>query len=471
MANRLTTPGDCYRVSADSPNGGQVTFAAMESGQTGYARTGDGLHIAYRTWGEKSPLHVYLSEFGATVNTRDMHPAFIRLWRQLSGISKVVSLDRRGIGTSDFGCPLRFDLDDYVVDILAVIEALDASEVVLTGEGSAGAAAIAFTVAHPNRVSRLAVVNRCASQVRREGYDIALFSPEDIVAMIDTFTPVWGQGQFFATFAPKLALDASFVEVCGRIERFVCGPNAAGVWGKAVVEIDVRDLATRVEVPTLVYYTGDLAHVSVEQSRDLADRIPNASLVEAPGRLFYQPDESPQLDEFAEFVGGRIDPDPTMEAALVFIDVVGSTDHAASLGDAIWLQVLSDLDAFVQQQVASHGGRVVKQTGDGHLALFDEPADALSTAMMITTGVQALGLEVRGGVHIGDVSLRSNGDVGGMTVHVAARIMNAAGAGQVYVSEDLAGRVDTRSVRLEERGRHEFKGVPGRHVLLEARGD
>jgi pimeloyl-ACP methyl ester carboxylesterase len=284
----------------------------MEAGKTSYARTSDGAHVAYRTWGEKSPVHVFVSEFGATVDTRDMHPSFIRLWRQLSGISQVVSLDRRGIGTSDVTCPLRFDLDDYVVDILAVVDAIGAEKVVLTGEGSAGAAAVAFTVAHPDRVARLAIVNGYASPVRREGYDIALFSRDDIIAMIDHFLPIWGQGEFVQTFAPKLAFDPSFVDVCGRIERFVCGPNTAAVWGRAAADLDIRELASRVDVPTLVYFTGDLVFSTVEQSRDLADRIPSASVVDAPGRLFYLPDQSPQLDEFAEFIGGRIGLDPTL---------------------------------------------------------------------------------------------------------------------------------------------------------------
>jgi class 3 adenylate cyclase len=286
--------------------------------------------------------------------------------------------------------------------------------------------------------------------------------------MVDTFTPVWGQGQFFAAYAPKLALDASFIEVCGQIERLVCGPNAAGLWAKAVIDIDVRDLAARVRVPTLVYFTGDLGTVTVEQSRDLADRIPNATLVEAPGRLFYQPEQSPQLDEFAAFIGGQIEPDPTAEATVMFVDVVGSTDHAASMGDATWLQTLNDLDAFVHQQVASRGGRVIKQTGDGHLAMFEDPDDALSTALMITSGVNALGIEVRSGVHLGQVSLRSNGDIGGMTVHLAARIMNEAGASQVYLSEALAKRLGTVPLRLEARGHHELKGVPGQHQLFQA---
>jgi class 3 adenylate cyclase len=208
--------------------------------------------------------------------------------------------------------------------------------------------------------------------------------------------------------------------------------------------------------------------VTIEQSRDLADRIPNATLVEAPGRLFYLPDESPQLDELARFIGGEIEPDPMVESTVMFVDVVGSTDHAASMGDATWLQTLNDLDAFVHQQVASRGGRVVKHTGDGHLAMFEDPDDALSTAIMITSGVNALGLEVRGGLHFGQVFLRSNGDIGGMTVHIAARIVNEADASQVYLSEALVDRLRSVPHHLEPRGRRALKGVPGHHLLYQA---
>jgi class 3 adenylate cyclase len=210
-----------------------------------------------------------------------------------------------------------------------------------------------------------------------------------------------------------------------------------------------------------------LRTVTIEQYQDLADRIPNASLVEAPGRLFYVPDKTPQLDDFAEFIGGRIDPDPSIEACLMFIDVVGSTDHAHSIGDAHWVQVLDDLDTFVEREVASRGGRVVKQTGDGHLAMIELPSDAVDAATMITRDVSALGIEVRAGLHLGDVRLRSTGDIGGMTVRFAARVMNAAGPRELYVSqrvvEDLAAEP---TFTFDDRGEHALKGIQGRHRLF-----
>jgi class 3 adenylate cyclase len=194
--------------------------------------------------------------------------------------------------------------------------------------------------------------------------------------------------------------------------------------------------------------------------------FPDASLVEAPARLFYVPDKTPQLDEFAQFVGGRIEPDPALDACLMFVDVVGSTDHAHSIGDAAWLQVLDDLDAFVEHEVGSHGGRVIKQTGDGHLALFDATSDAIDAAMKITRGVSELGIEVRAGVHIGEVRLRANGDIGAIAVHLAARVMHAAGPREVLVSERVVNELaDNTAFTFGDRGEQSLKGIDRRHKL------
>lgn len=433
----------------------------------GYAVTADGVYIAFREWGEKDPVHVYLSEVGASVDTRDMHPSFIRIWRQLGAISRTVSLDRRGTGASDAVTPYRFDnLDDTVLDILAVVDKVGAQQVVLSGEGSSGAAAVAFAVAHPERVSRLILFNSAARATRSDDYPIAPFSDDDIALIAASVIETWGDGSFIANFAPNLASDPTFIEVCGRVERLVASPTAFSAFCRDSGRLDIRDLVTKVSVPTLVYFTGDLMQANREQSVDLAERIPDARFIDAAGGLFYQPDGSPQLDELAAFIGGTIEPDPTEHATVLFLDVVDSTALAARVGDATWLQTLDDFDTFVRTEVDRHNGRVVNFTGDGHVAMFASPRDAIETALRLSGGVGALGLQIRVGVHLGSVAVRRSGDVGGMAVHIGARVLGVAGTSEVLVSEPVAVALDLRDVDLEDRGEFEFKGIGGRHRLF-----
>ena len=438
----------------------------MPTSPTRFARTPDGFAIAYREWGDKDPVHIYLSEFGASCDTRDVHPSLIRHWRNLSAISRVVNIDRRGIGSSDIVTPYRFDrIDEFVADVLAVVDALGAEKIVLTGEGSSAGAAILFAVTYPERVERLALLNCGASSINRDDYDISPLNREDVLALADHWEATWGEGGVFAMFSPGLVTDPSFVEVCGRIERLTCGPTAAGAWVRAIVDFDLRELAPQVTVPTLVYYSGDLLHTTVEQARDLADRIPGAQFVDAQGKLFYVPDDSPQLDAYAEFLGGHVAPDPTEQVTLLFTDVVGSTDHAGAIGDAHWTKILDDLDAWVDREVAQHGGRIVKHTGDGHLATFSHAEGALAAGLSIARSVHALGVEVRCGVHSGDVVLRTSGDIGGLSVHFAARVMSKAGPRQLLASDAVTRLAPTRS--YESRGTHDLKGFDGSFELFE----
>ena len=438
--------------------------------RAGYARTKDGFHIAYREWGDKEPVHVFLSEWAATVDTRDMHPAFIRLWRQLGSISRVISLDRRGLGTSDPVVPPRFDrVDEFAEDVLAVMDALRLDRVALTGEGSSAVAAAYLAVHHPDRILRVALVNTAAKSTRTDDYPIAYLSDEDIHLVASAVESTWGDGSFIAAFS-TLASDPTFLEVCGRVERFVCGPSTAAACIRATTTIDIRELVPLIAIPTLVYYTGDLGHTNVEQSRDLAARIPDARLIEVPGKLFYQPDGNPQLDDYADFIGGHIDPDPTKQATVMFLDIVGSTELAESMGDASWAQVLDDLDRFVRREVEQRAGRVANFTGDGHLAVFDRAEDALFTALRISHGVHALGVEVRMGLHTGDVTLRSSGDIGGLAVHIGARVMSKADVRQVFVSEATAERARDAGLTFADRGVHQLKGVSGEHRILEIVG-
>jgi class 3 adenylate cyclase len=173
------------------------------------------------------------------------------------------------------------------------------------------------------------------------------------------------------------------------------------------------------------------------------------------------------LDEYADFIGGHIDPDPTKHATVMFLDIVGSTELAESMGDATWAQILDDLDGFVRREVEQRAGRVANFTGDGHLAVFDRAEDALFTAVRISRGVHALGVEVRVGLHTGDVTVRSSGHIGGLAVHIGARVMSMADVRQIFVSEATAERARDSGLTFADQGVHQLKGVSGEHRILE----
>ena len=193
--------------------------------------------------------------------------------------------------------------------------------------------------------------------------------------------------------------------------------------------------------------------MSENQSRYVADHIPHATYVEARGRSFYQPDEAGQLDVWAEFiVGGQPNVIDRQLATILFVDVVGSTEHAANIGDGRWAATLEDLDAWVRREVKQYGGRVVKQTGDGQLATFESPSEGLRAACAIADGVHVLGVEVRCGLHVGEIELRPGGDIGGIAVHTAARVLDMGEARQVIVSRTVADLAAGAGFGFEDRG-------------------
>jgi class 3 adenylate cyclase len=439
--------------------------------ETRYARTSDDVDIAYRTFGQGSPYHLFASEWNATVDTRELHPALLRLWRFLARHSTVIAFDRRGIGASE-RVPFEqlADLDAFVTDMVAVLDALDVEEAVISGEGSSSIAAIAFAARHPERALRLAIVNGGAKAARSEDYPVALFSPEEMDALAEGFAATWGTGAFLSQFAPRLATDPEFVRSCGFNERHVGSPATLRAILRGLATFDARSLIDEVRVPTFVAWTGDHFAVPVEQSRDLAARWPDCTYVEGSANGFYEPDESGPVQAWAEFVvGGRARSVTRRLTTLVFFDVVGSTELIAAAGDSKWSRVLGDLDAWVSQEIHQLDGILVKHTGDGYLARFDSPGDAVRAAVAITSGVHALGVEVRCGVHTGEVELRGGGDVGGMAVHLAARVMSKAGPKQVLVTRTVGDFLIGSEFALSEAGEHELKGVPGVWALFAVR--
>ena len=437
-----------------------------------YAVTPDGFHIAYAVLGEGDLWHVFLPELASAVEeVQNHHPAFDRFQRFAGSLSGLVFLDPRGVGTSDTVPPDQvFRLEGWTTDILAVLDALEVERAVITGEGYSGHAAIQFAVAHPERTLRLVLSNSFARlTLSSDDYAIGTYSMDQVDDVAAMFERDWGTGRLTARFAPALVTDPSFLDYFAGRERRTASPRTAAAVVRTMASSDIRALLPRVSVPTLVYYTGDLLHVPVEHSRYLAEHIPHASLVEAPGRSFYLPDETDRLSAWAEFIVGG----PaalSLERRLLtvlFMDVVASTERASAVGDARWAQILEDMDAYVAREVERHGGRLVKQTGDGHLAAFDAPGQALRAACEIARGVHVLGVEVRCGLHVGELELRPGGDIGGIAVHTAARVCEAAGPRQVFVSRTIADLAAGSGFRFEDRGSHELRGVPGAWQLYE----
>jgi class 3 adenylate cyclase len=433
-----------------------------------YAKTPDGFNIAYEVSGSGPVDHLFLSEFGSSLEGLWDHPAHTRNRRFMESLGRLIVLDRRGVGCSDpvpAGDLAR--LDDYVTDMLAVIDEVGADQVVVTAEGSAGAAGVRFAVTHPERTLRLVLLNSSARGLRGDGYDIG-FTPDEADVLVSALGASWGTGVVTSQYAPALAGDQSLIEICARRERLTASPTTAEAIMRSLMQLDIRELLPAVAVPTLVYFTGDLLHLPAEHSRYLAHHIPGAILIEAPGRTFYVPDDSHHLDEWAEFVVGgpaRISIERRL-ATVLFTDVVASTRRAAELGDEAWAQLLEDMDRFVRAQVEKFGGRLVKQTGDGHLAVFDQPSAAVHAAVAVARGAPALGIEMRCGVHVGDLEFRPDGDIGGIAVHTAARVMDAGGPTEVVVSRTVSDLAAGAGIRFDDRGEHDLKGVPGRWQLF-----
>lgn len=437
-----------------------------------YALTQDGYHIAYAVLGQGELCHVFMAHGTSVVDeVQWQHPAHVRFERLYASLSRLVLVDARGIGVSDIA-PLDscFAPEAWATDILAVLDALGIERAVISGEGYSGHAATQFAVAHPERTLRLVLNNSYPRFARAEGYEIGEFSMDQVAKIVPMIECEWGTGRMTAQAAPSLASDPSFLDYNAARERRTASPGTMAAWARAMVTSDIRELLPRVTVPTLVYYTGDLAsQFPVEHSRYLAEHIPGAILVEAPGRSFYLPAETERLTAWAEFIVGG--PAALLHEnkllTLLFTDVVGSTKQAAQVGDTRWARIVRDLDAYVAQRVELHGGRVVKQTGDGHLVAFDLPRDAIGAACEISLGAHVLGVEVRCGLHVGEVELLPGGDLGGIAVHAAARVCVAAGPRQVLVSRTVADLAAGSDFRFEDRGPHELRGVPGSWTLYE----
>jgi pimeloyl-ACP methyl ester carboxylesterase len=430
------------------------------AGEVRYARSGD-LSLAYRVDGD-GPLDLivvpgFVSHLELLWDPLIRHP-----FERLAGFSRLITFDKRGQGLSDRTGEV-YTLEEVVDDIAAVLDAAESERAAVFGISEGGAQAALFAAMHPERTAALVLWGAYVRLI--EGPDFPQGLPPGTMKRAgQVFADNWGGPVALHSFAPSVAEDPRFRELWSRFLRGAASPGAVRALFETYEDLDVRAALPAVSAPTLVLHrTGDVI-APLPLTRPYVDLIPDARMVEFPGADHFLAvgDADAVLDEIEEFLTGAPgtrEPDRIL-ATVLFTDIVGSTERAAELGDRRWRSLLEEHERVVREQVERHRGRPVKSLGDGVLAIFDGPARGIRAARAIGQAVSPLGVEVRAGLHAGECELMGE-DIGGLAVHIGARVGALARAGEVLVSRTVKDLVIGSGFDFEDRGEHALKGVPG----------
>lgn len=427
-----------------------------------YAKSGD-LNIAYTMAGEGDFDLVYIPGFVSHTEVFWELPLIAHHMQRLASFSRFVVFDKRGVGLSDpwAGAPT---LDERMDDIRAVMDHAGIDQAAIFAVSEGGPMSLLFAATYPGRISALALYGTGARFARSDDYP---FGPtrEQAEPFLDLLEETWGEGGAVSVemIAPSLADDLEFREQWGRARRTAASPKMGADLLRMNLDIDVRHVLPSVRTPTLVIHRRGDRFVPVEHGRYLADHIPGARYLELEGEdhLPWVNDDE-LLGEVEEFLTGRrgeAEPNRAL-ATVLFTDIVGSTQRAAAEGDHRWRELLDAHDRATRREVVRFGGRAVKSTGDGFLATFDRPGAAIEAARAVIDAVRSGGLDIRVGLHTGEIELRGD-DVGGIAVHIGARVAALAQAGEVLTSSTVKDLVVGSPFQFEDRGVHEMKGVPG----------
>jgi class 3 adenylate cyclase len=443
-----------------------------EAPQTRYAHTGEGLAIAYQTIGSGPPDIVLVPTLSAIDAMWD-EPSYSAFLRQLEAMGRVILFDFRGQGASD---PVRLGAlptaEAWVEDISVVLDAVGSTSAHLVGQGVGASFGMVFAAVHPTKAMTLTLINPTARVVEDEDYPCGV-PAKALQHFLSWHDRTWGTGKAVAIHAPSRSEDEGFVRWLGRFLRTCASPSEMAVLVRWSTALDIRAVLPAVQAPTLVISSRDCVMTPSLQGRYVADSIGGARFIEIPGRdyWFFTEYTDELLDHISEFVTGHRRPTVSNRAltTVMFTDIVGSTETAARFGDRRWTQVLDQHDAITARELERHRGRKVNPTGDGLLATFDGPASAVRCALALRDAVAELGLELRAGIHTGEVEIRGD-DVGGIAVHIGQRVSALAPPGQVFASRTVADLILGSGLFLEDRGEHELKGVPGLWRLFAATG-
>ncbi len=429
---------------------------------TRYAKTPDGLSIAFQTLGS-GPTDIVFLPWMTCIDLMWEEPSFAHVLRRLARVGRLICFDYRGFGSSD---PVPLGAlptpEVWMDDLRVVLDAMGSTTTSLVANATAGYMAMLFAATYPERTNALVLVDTTARMWRADDYAFGR-SPERWYSHAKASQDSHGSGGAIPTIAPSRADDAPFRRWLGWYERGALSQASYLPIYRWNLDLDMRPVLPAIRVPTLVVHHDNNRFISRDHGRYLAEHIPGARLIELPGAdsLLFTHGADEVVDHIEEFVTGvspAREPDRAL-ATVLFTDIVSSTEHAARLGDKRWRQVLDQHDALVQRELERHRGRKVNPTGDGIVATFDGPARAVRSAQAICEGVRALGIEVRAGLHTGEVELRGE-DIAGIAVHICQRVSAQAGPSEVVVSSTVKDLVAGSGIVFADRGTHALKGVP-----------
>jgi class 3 adenylate cyclase len=387
---------------------------------------------------------------------------------RLSSFATVVSYDQRGTGISD---PVSLNelptLEGWADDLDAVVTAAGVGRVVLVANADAGPIAALYAASRPERTRGLVLINTFAASASSDDYEAGV-PAETLERFVDHTERSWGTGRFLRALNPDVPIEAAQERDLARLERQYLPPATLGALMRQTIATDIRAILPVISAPTLVLHTVENRILPVAHGRYLAAHIPNARLVELPGADNLGSAGDAIIDEIEEFVTGArgtATEHSRMLATLLFTDVVASTDRVVAIGDRAWRAVLDRHDDVVRRQLARFSGREEKFTGDGMLATFDGPARAIRCGTAIRDAARQIGLEVRVGIHTGEVERRGT-ELAGIAVHLAHRVCETAHPGEVLVSRTVPDLVAGSGIVFDDRGEHDLKGIPARWRLF-----
>lgn len=438
--------------------------------RTEYARSGE-IQLAYQVFGEGRHNLVLVLDWASHLEALWEQPLLEEFLVSLARFARVVWFDMRGVGMSDPVPGGAAAPEDWVDDVTAVMDAVGFERATLIAQGHAVQLALMAAATHPERIESLVLLNGFARLARDDDYPAGM--PERAhEAVLETIETTWGTGALAAALAPSVAARPGVVDWWGRVERFAGTPRTALAKARTIYELDLRNVLPLVATPTLVVLSRDNAYIRSGHGRYLADHIAAARLVELDSADHWPLPDPELLGAIEEFVtGSRRDVEDVdrVLATLLVIDVVGSTEQAVALGDRRWSATRDRFEEAARQVLAAYGGELIDVAGDGVLATFDGPARAVKCARQIRDTVLPLGLQLRSGLHAGEITRREGG-VAGIAVHIAARASARAEPGEVLVTRTVRDLVAGSGLAFEDRGEHELKGVPDRWALYAAVG-